>query len=437
MSRMLTINLDEVLGKNQAEQRRLRDQADELVAKVTTESRDFTKEEEQKLTELQNGIVTIGKRNDLLRKQAELGGTLDAPGEPRTRPNFKPGEKTGQPEEREARDKKHRTAYDKWIRRGMGVLNEEERDLMQNSYTELDGANPEVRAMSALTGVTGGFTVPVGFMGRMEEAMKDFSGVLKSRATQLTTDTGVDIPYPTVNDTSNEGEQVEENAATTDGPEPAFGQLSLKAYLYSSRLVLLPIALIQDTGVDVESLLGRLLAERLGRITNKRWTTGNNANQPQGIVTGSTLGKQVAGATAVTYDELVDLQVSIDPAYDGNAEWMFHKSTFGALRKLKDSDGRPIWMPAMNSGMAGGAPGLLLDKPYVVNQNMAAMASGARSILYGDMSKYMIRRVKNMVLVRLAERYAEKFQVGFFAFMRCDGRVIDAGTNPIKHILHP
>ena len=433
MSRMsITYDLNELVEKNSAERRKLRDQADQLVAKATAEDRAFTKEEEAGLTELQDKIVALGKRSDLIQRQAEIRAGLEAPGVPKTRQNFRPGDRPAEgDDEGKEREKRYGKAFLTYLRSGMAGLDDEDRGLLQQRFSQLPSDHPEVRALSAITGVAGGFAVPQGFIATVETAMKDYSGVLKSRARILPTDTGTDLPYPTVNDTNNEGEQVEENQATGEG-DVAFGQIMLKAYLFSSKLVLLPIQLIQDTGVDVEDLIARILAERLGRITNRRFTTGNGANQPQGIVTGAAVGKTAAAVAAITYDELVDLQHSVDPAYRQGAEWMFHDLTFAALRKLKDSDGRPIWMPALSSGMAGGAPGLLLDAPYIINNHMAQLAASARTVLWGQTSKYHIRRVRNLVLVRLTERYAEKMQVGFFAFLRCDGRIVDAGTNPIK-----
>lgn len=432
----VTIDLNKVVEKHQAEARKLRDQCDELVAKVEAEDRDYTKDEQESLKAWQDTIVALNRRTDTIKRQAEVRGTLDAAGQARTvPPNKVGGENEG--DERAERQKRYKSAFNTWLRRGFSELSNEERDVLRTGHASLPTDDPAVRAMSAITGASGGFTVPTGFVNTVEKAMKDFSGVLQSPVSVLNTATGVDLPWPTVNDTSNEGEQVEENVEQTNTDVTGFGQITMKAYLFSSKLILVPHQLTEDSQVDIEGLIADLAAERLGRITNKRWTTGTGANQPQGIVTGSTLGKTAASATAVTYAELVDLQVSIDPAYNVRASWEFNNVTFGALRKLVDSDGRPIWMPAANSGMAGGAPGLLLDKPYAINQHMADMASGAKSIIYGDHSKYKIRRVSSLIAVRLTERYAEKLQTGFFVFMRCDGRLINAGTNPIKHLLHP
>jgi len=432
----ITINLNDAIEKNTTEQRKLRDQADELVARVTTEDRDFTKDEETSLKDLQDKIVALGKRNDVIKKQAETRAALEEPGKPKTQRDGKAGGEAGEEDETKDREKRYGKAFNGFLRRGLSGVNDEDRQLLQQRFQSLPDSDPEVRALSAITGSAGGFVAPAGFVAEIEKGMKDYSGMLKSSAQVINTDTGTDLPWPTVNDTANEGEQVEENAEV-GGQDVAFGQITAKAYLFSSKLVLVPLTLLQDAVINVESLLAELLSERLGRITNRRLTTGNGANQPQGVVNASALGVTAAGAAAITYDETVDLEHSIDPAHRVNAEYMFHDDCLKLLRKLKDSDGRPIWMPAANAAMANGAPGLLNNRPYNINMHMASPATGQKSMLFGDFRKYKIRRVKNITLVRLTERYAERMQVGFFAFMRMDGRLSNAGTNPIKHLVHP
>ena len=138
---------------------------------------------------------------------------------------------------------------------------------------------------------------------------------------------------------------------------------------------------------------------------------------------------QVGQTTSVIYEDLVDLEHSVDPAYRAEAEFMFHDDTLKVLKKLKDADGRPLWLP----GVAVREPDTILGYNYVINQDMPIMAANAKSILFGDFSKYMIRDVMDLMLLRLVERYADFAQVGFIAFSRHDGDLLDAGTNPIKH----
>lgn len=288
----------------------------------------------------------------------------------------------------------------------------------------------EKRALSAVTGASGGYTVPQGFYNQIQDAMKFYGGMRQSRATVMKTSSGNDLPIPTSNDTSNVGELLGENtgAATQD---LAFGQVIMKAYKYSSKVVLVPFELLQDSAFNIEQFLARKLGERIGRITNTHFTTGDNSSKPQGIVTAATLGKTGATGqtTSIIYEDLVDLEHSVDIAYRSNAEFMFHDSTLKILKKLKDSTGRPLWLP----GLEVKEPDTILGYKYTVNNDIASMAANAKSILFGDLSNYFIRDVMDIQLFRISDKYIESGQVGFLAFYRGDGRMVDAGMNPVKY----
>ena len=105
------------------------------------------------------------------------------------------------------------------------------------------------------------------------------------------------------------------------------------------------------------------------------------------------------------------------------------KQVEAVVKKLKDTTGRPLWIP----GLSEKSPDTILGYPYAVNQDVAVMAANAKSILFGEFKKYKIRRIKGVELLRLNERFAEKLQVGFFGYCRFDGRLLDAGLNPIKY----
>lgn len=148
--------------------------------------------------------------------------------------------------------------------------------------------------------------------------------------------------------------------------------------------------------------------------------------QPTGIVTAATLGATAAAETAISFDELVDLEHSIDPAYrqSGQCRFMFHDTTLKQLKKLKDLENRPLWLP----GVAVKEPDTILGYAYTINQHMPALAAEARTVLFGDFSKYLIRDIMAVSLFRLTDsKYTEKGQVGFLAFSRHDGNLVDVG----------
>lgn len=282
-------------------------------------------------------------------------------------------------------------------------------------------------------GAAGGFLVPTGWGGRLLEALATFGG-MREVATVIQTNGGNPIPWPTVDETGQEGEIVAENQAASDD-DLEFGSIEIGAYKYSSKVFTVPFELIQDQGpgMDVEGFIRRSAAQRIARISNRHYTTGSGVNQPRGIVTASAAGL-VGGAgtaTSVSYDALVDLEHSVDPAYRSlpGVGFMFHDNTLRSLKKLKDGDGRPLWVP----GVSTKEPDLLIGYRYSINQAMAPMAANAKSILFGDLSAYLIRDVMAVTLFRFDDSaFTRKGQVGFLAWSRHDGDLMSAGQ-PVKH----
>lgn len=291
---------------------------------------------------------------------------------------------------------------------------------------------------AALTGLqstttTGGYTTPDETMRALEVALLAYGG-MRSVATVLRTATGGPLPIPTTNDTANKGEIIGENT-TSNELEMTFSQLVLDAWKYSSKYILASIEFLQDTSINAPEFLGSALGTRIARITNDHFTTGTGS-QPNGIVTAATSSAiTLAGVASVTYDNLVDLVHSIDPAYRVNSRWMFHDGGLKMIKKVKvlqfsgDTAGMPLWQP----GLTLGQPDTILGYPYVINQSMTTPATGVKSLLFGQLDKYLIRDVRDVVVVRLDELFAVLGQVAFLALSRHDGDLLDAGTRPVKY----
>lgn len=129
-------------------------------------------------------------------------------------------------------------------------------------------------------------------------------GGMRSVATVLQTEKGNDMSFPTSDGTSEVGEIVAQNATAT-AADPTFGVKSLSVYQYSSKVVAIPFALLQDSQIDIEAFVQSRLVTRLGRITNTHFTTGTGTAQPTGVVTAAANGVTAANATSqVTAIEL-------------------------------------------------------------------------------------------------------------------------------------
>lgn len=321
--------------------------------------------------------------------------------------------------ERHAHDDKrpeHVKAFWKLMRAGEKLVTPEEWGALRNT-------------MSVGTASQGGYTVPTEVATSVADALKAYGG-MRSVAEVFRTATGSDINFPTSDGTSETGEQIGENTTAT-GADPSFGVVTLKTYKYSSKVVAVPFELLQDTAIDIEAFIRGRLVTRLGRITNTKFTVGTGTGEPNGIVTAAGAGKVgTTGQTAtVIFDDLVDLIHSVDPAYRamGNCRFMMNDASLKVIRKLKDGQGRPIFLPGYD-GLGKAMPDTILGYPVTINQDIAVMAANAKSILFGDFTYYKIRDAMDIQMFRFDDSaYIKLGQIGFLAWMRSGGNFVDVG----------
>lgn len=292
---------------------------------------------------------------------------------------------------------------------------------------------PDIRnAMSTTTAAEGGYTVATEYMRSLETALKAYGG-MRAVATRIQTGSGATMNFPTSDPTAEVGEIVGQNSAVAAG-DTTFGNIALDTYKYSSKKIALPFELLQDSFIDIEAYVQSVLAMRLARIQNTHFTTGDGSSKPYGLVAGASSGKVgTTGQTAtVIYDDLVDLEHSVDPAYRAmpGVGYMMNDASVKVIRKIKDSQNRPIFVPGYeaNAVVDGGAPDRLMGRPIYINQDVATMAANAKSILFGQFSKYIVRDVMDLTLFRMTDSaFTLNGQVGFVGFMRSGGRLIDVG----------
>lgn len=292
---------------------------------------------------------------------------------------------------------------------------------------------PDIRnAMSTTTTTEGGFTVATEYQRSLEIAMKAYGG-MRGIAHAIRTATGATMNFPTTDPTSEVGEIVGQNSPVS-AQNTQFNNIALDVYKYSSKSIALPFELVQDSFIDIEAYIQSLLAMRLGRIQNAHFTNGTGTGQPRGLITAASTGKVgVTGQTvSVIYDDLVDLEHSIDPAYRNQpgVGYMMHDTSVKVIRKIKDAQGRPIFVPGYEADAVvnGGAPDRLMGRPIYINQDMPMMAANAESIVFGQLSKYVIRDVMDLTLFRMTDSaFTLNGQIGFVGFLRTGGNLIDAG----------
>lgn len=287
----------------------------------------------------------------------------------------------------------------------------------------------EFRDLTKLSAGAGANTVPTSFYGQLMEHMIENSSIRQSNVTVLTTDGGESIQVPKTTTHPTAG-IITEGASITES-DAVFGQVTLDAFKYAFSTQV-STELEQDTGVDLAGYLARIGGEALGNGSGTHFVTGDGSSKPNGIVTASTLG--VTGAVSVagafTADNLIDLYYSVISPYRNRGTWVMSDGALKAARKLKGSDNNYLWQP----GLVSGEPDSLLGAPVLNDKNVAAPGLSAKSVIFGDLSKYMIRDVRGIRVERSTDFAFQSDLVTWRFILRTDGDLIDT-TGAVKHFV--
>ena len=284
----------------------------------------------------------------------------------------------------------------------------------------------EQRRLTVGTAADGGNLVPEGFLAQLYAYRETYSGYIQSGPTTIRTMGGEDLPMPVV--TAHTIATTAAEAATIGGTEPTFGQVVMKAHKLAV-LVNVSNELIQDNGVDLIGFVASNAARALAFRMDLLGITGSGSAEPQGVLVGAGTGH--TGGTGVkgvaTMDDLITLQYSVNAAYQSTCSWLMHQSTAGHIARLKDTQGQYLWQ--QNKAM--GEPNMLLGKPVYLSDNMPALGTGVKSVIYGSWVDGVVSREAGSMVVDTATEYLfANDQFALRAKMRWDSKVRD--TSAVK-----
>ncbi len=263
-----------------------------------------------------------------------------------------------------------------------------------------------------------GAVIPSSVVNRIIKAVEDKCPIFE-KATKFAVKGTLKVPvYGKAASTHDitVGYQSEFNDITADAG--AFTSVDLTGFL-AGALTLIGKSVIINSEIDVLSFVVNEMASKIALFLEKELINGTT-NYARGAL--STTTTMNAGSTsAITADNLIDLQAKVKQVYQANACWTMAPATFTAIRKLKYADGRYI----VQDSFTGETPFTLLGKPVYLSDNMPAIGSAAKAVLYGDYSGLAVNMRQNIEIQVLNEKYATQHAVGVVAWFEFDSDVID------------
>lgn len=270
------------------------------------------------------------------------------------------------------------------------------------------------------------------FWNVLERHLVEGSAILAAGATLITTDSGEPLKVP--KSTANSAATIITEGSTITESDPTLGTADLLAHKYAFR-VQITRELAEDASFDVASYLAAQAGDALANGAGAHFVTGAGTTEPTGIITGATLGKtgSTGVAGAFTADNLIDLYHSVAEPYarSASAAWLMANATLGAVRKLKDP-ATGVYLFDVNAPAGTGASGSLLGRPVFVDPTVPAVALSAKSVLFGDVSRYWVRSVRGLRFERSDHAAWSTDQIDFRAVWRADGNLVDT-SGAVKH----
>jgi HK97 family phage major capsid protein len=411
-----------------------------LAMTASTEKRNFSDDEQRSFDKMHESLDTVDKRlREILEgeKRAKATDELYASLEKRT---ATPGARQpSSPFEEELR------SFVNGEKRAIDIVSTESR-ILQRLRSGRPVSPYEVRVLTDAYMPPGSFTnqtnagiVPIDFYDQLLSYLIEVSGVMQTGPTVLNTAGGEPIQVPIVQQhtgLTTAGAQVQVSAAqsaTLATADPGFGQKTLTANKFG---ILIQVAreLIDDSGVNLLGYLamsaGRAIGNALGNalINGGSGISGSILGAPIAVTGGSASAvsgtNQVAGGPS--YSNLIDMEYAVIAPYrqSRSCYWLAADQTMGALRKLTDTVGRPLWEPSTVLG----SPDLLLGKPLVADPFMPAYGTSATSVVFGDFSQYFVRMVGGVRFERSDDFAFGSDLVSFRAIIRADGQLMNPPT---------
>lgn len=270
-----------------------------------------------------------------------------------------------------------------------------------------------------LTMANNGAIIPTSIADRIVTAVRDRCPIL-SGATIYRVNGTLKVPVWGKANTTHDiavGYQTEFTELTADSGK--FTSVDLSGYL-AGALTLIGNSVENNSVFNVTDFIINQMAEEIALFLEKELLNGTSGKATGALSTPTVV--TAASATAITADELIELQAQVKQVYQANACWTMAPETFTSLKKLKDSNGRYL----LQDDVTGEFPYRLLGKPVYLSDNMPKLAAGASAVLYGDYSGLSVNLREDISIQVLREKYATQHAIGVVAWFEFDSKVTDS-----------
>ena len=299
------------------------------------------------------------------------------------------------------------------------------RELAQGKREVVDF---DFRTAQSGVAANAGNTKQTTFVAQVLEAMRERSEFF-SYATVMNTSGGEVMEWPVKNALNpataplSGAAQVAENTAYGKGDQ-AWSKTNIGAYKYGV-IAEATEEIVSDSELPILSIISSDAGESVADVVMTDLMVGSGTSKPWGWVTrATTSGVNAATIAGITFDNVLDLQYSLRAPYRRRGIYMFNDALNPILRKLKDSNGRYLWEPAVQAGM----PDTVWGKPVITDVNIPTAGANAKVGVFGDPKKYLIRQVKNLRVVRSDEYGYDRDVVAYKVTWRGSGDLFDLNS---------
>lgn len=279
------------------------------------------------------------------------------------------------------------------------------------------GVVSENRADVNMTVTDGTATIPTTIANKIIKKVYDICPIYQM-ATRYNVKGTLSIPY------YDENTQKITMAYATEFTElestsGKFTNIELKGFL-AGVLSKISVSLVNNSQFDITSFIVNQMAEDISKWIEKELIIGTT-DKIDGLK-GVTQKVTAAATTAITADELIDLQETVPDQYQAGAVWIMNKKTRTAIRKFKNSQGDYI----LNQDATARWGYTLFGKEIYTTDSVPEMAAGKAVIFYGDMSGLAVKLAEEVNIQVLREKFATQHAIGVVGWVEIDSKVENA-----------